>query len=189
MRPPSRSMEGISMAASRGHRSRAISCLSARASEMPKWKMLAASAASAFPRRNTSAKCLALPAPPEAMTGIWTASLTAAVSSQSKPSRVPSASMEVSRISPAPRCSASRAHSRALRPVGLRPPSTKTSCAGRGVAACVDGHDDRLRSEACADLVDQLGSAKRGGVDADFVGSGIEDSSRIVERCECRRRR
>jgi len=37
--------------------------------------------------------------------------LTATVSSQSKPVRIPSESIEVSRISPAPRASASRAHS------------------------------------------------------------------------------
>src|ERR1700761_6298316 len=40
--------------------------------------MAAASAASALPSRKTWVKCSALPAPPEAMTGIRTASLTAA---------------------------------------------------------------------------------------------------------------
>ena len=100
----------------------ASSSLSERALETPKWKMLAASAASALPRPNTSAKCSTVPAPPEAITGIPTASLTAAVNSQSKPARIPSESIEVSRISPAPRASASRAHSTTWRPVGLRPP-------------------------------------------------------------------
>ncbi len=68
----------------------------------PKWKMLAARTASAFPCSRTSTMCCKFPAPPLAMTGMPTASLTAAVSSMSYPSFVPSASMLVSRISPAP---------------------------------------------------------------------------------------
>src|SRR5665213_2436833 len=40
----------------------ATSALRARESVMPKWKMLAARAASAFPARKTSAKCAAEPA-------------------------------------------------------------------------------------------------------------------------------
>src|SRR6185312_5906379 len=93
----------------------------------PKWKMEAASAASAWPARNTSTKSFAPPAPPEAITGICTACETAHVSSQSKPMPVPSRSMEVSRISPAPQASASLAHPTASLPVGLRPPWTKAS--------------------------------------------------------------
>ena len=121
-----------------------------------------------------------MPAPPDAMTGMLTASLTAAVSSQSKPARVPSASIEVSRISPAPRASASRAHSTTRRPVGLRPPCTKT-CASRtgsaafGIAARIDGDDYGLRAEVAADGVDERGIGKSGGVDADLVGAGFED--------------
>src|SRR2546425_712892 len=49
------------------------------------------------------------------MTGIDTARDTAAVSTQSKPTLVPSRSIDVRRISPAPRSSASRAHSTASR--------------------------------------------------------------------------
>jgi len=89
--------------------------------------MLAASAASARPLPNTSTKCPAVPAPPLAITGICTALLTIAVSSQSKPPRIPSVSIEVSKISPAPRDSASRAQSKTRRPVAFRPPLTKTS--------------------------------------------------------------
>ena len=48
--------------------------------------------------------------PPEAITGIETRRLTSCNSSTSKPRDVPSRSNEVSRISPAPRCSASSAH-------------------------------------------------------------------------------
>ena len=50
-----------------------------------------------------------------------TRSETAAVSARSKPLRVPSRSIEVSRISPAPRAAPSLAHSTASRPVGLAP--------------------------------------------------------------------
>src|SRR5204863_2837402 len=93
----------------------------------PKWKMDTASAASAEPARKTSTKWSAPPAPPEAMTGMRTALAITRVSSQSKPSPVPSRSIEVSRISPAPRSSASFAHCAASRPVETRPPETKAS--------------------------------------------------------------
>ena len=43
-----------------------------------------------------------VPTPPEAITGTGTASATARVSAMSKPDLVPSRSIEVSRISPAP---------------------------------------------------------------------------------------
>ena len=49
------------------------------------------------------------PTPPEAITGTGTASEMARVSGMSKPLRVPSRSIEVSRISPAPRLTTSRA--------------------------------------------------------------------------------
>ena len=67
------------------------------------------------------------PQPPEATTGTRTASATARVRATSKPSFVPSRSMLVSRISPAPRSAPSRAHATASVPVGVRPPCTKTS--------------------------------------------------------------
>jgi len=55
------------------------------------------------------------------MTGIDTARETAAVSLQSKPTFVPSRSIDVRRISPAPRLSASFAHSTASRSPGVLP--------------------------------------------------------------------
>ena len=61
------------------------------------------------------------------MTGISTASLTARVSGRLKPCFVPSLSMLVSRISPAPRRCISTAHSTASKPVGVRPPWVKIS--------------------------------------------------------------
>ena len=88
----------------------------------PKWKMLAARTASAFPSRRTSAMCSRLPAPPLATTGTPTASLMRRVMTRSKPALVPSASMLLRTISPAPSDTARLAHSTASRPVALRPP-------------------------------------------------------------------
>src|SRR5262249_6438249 len=68
----------------------------------PKWKTDAASAALAWPSVKTSAMCATRPHPPEATTGTPTASATARLSAMSKPSFVPSRSMLVRRISPAP---------------------------------------------------------------------------------------
>ena len=83
--------------------------------------MLAAKAASALPYWMASARCSGLPAPPLATTGIETASLTARVISRSYPFLVPSASMQVSTISPAPSRSTSRAQATASKPVPTPP--------------------------------------------------------------------
>ena len=56
------------------------------------------------------------------MTGTSTLPATARVSARSKPAFVPSASMEVSRISPAPRATARLAQATASMPVGRLPP-------------------------------------------------------------------
>src|SRR5262249_36170094 len=93
-----------------------------RTLKSPKWKTLAASTASARPSSTPSAMCSSLPTPPEAMTGTPTASATARVSGRSNPSRVPSRSMLVSRISPAPAASMRRAQSTASSPAARRPP-------------------------------------------------------------------
>ncbi len=61
------------------------------------------------------------------MIGTPVASRTARKSAVSKPDLVPSRSMEVSRISPAPARAMRRAHFTASRPVGRRPPWVKTS--------------------------------------------------------------
>ena len=93
---------------------------------MPKWNTLAASTASA-PASTAGAKCASVPAPPLAMTGTVTAARTARISSRSKPAVVPSASIEFSRISPAPSCAARCAHATASIPVPVRPPWVVTS--------------------------------------------------------------
>ena len=46
----------------------------------------------------------------------------------------------------------------------------------------VDGDDGGLRAEASCDRRDQAWIRDRGGVDADFVGAGIEDCGRIFQR-------
>ena len=88
----------------------------------PKWKMLAASAASALPSSRASRTCSSSPAPPLAMTGIPVASDTSRVYSRSYPSWRPSASMLVTSSSPAPSSAARLAHFTASIPVRLRPP-------------------------------------------------------------------
>src|SRR5438552_790767 len=102
-------------------------CLASPTECWPKWKIDAASTASAPPSSAPWARCSRVPTPPLAMTGMLTASVTARVSSRSKPSRVPSRSIDVSKISPAPSRSHSTAHDTASSPVGLRPPCVHTS--------------------------------------------------------------
>ncbi len=91
--------------------------------------------------------------------------LTARSRARSNPERVPSRSMEVSRISPAPSSTTRSAQATASRPVGSRPPRTTTSQrrvadrrgarlgAGPRPAATdrprVDRGDDALAAEAC----------------------------------------
>src|SRR6266481_4426398 len=67
-----------------------------------------------------STRWSSVPTPPEAMTGTGTASDTARVSAMSKPDLVPSRSIEVSRISPAPRAAMRRAQATASSPVARR---------------------------------------------------------------------
>ena len=89
-----------------------------------RWKMPAARPADAPVRSNTSTKCSGLPAPLLAMTGMVTASVTMLMSSVSNPAPVPSRSMQLSRISPAPRASTARATSYAPMSRPSRPPFT-----------------------------------------------------------------
>src|SRR6266404_5438109 len=93
----------------------------------PKWKIDAASTAVACPWRMPSTRWSRLPTPPDAMTGTGTLSAIARVSGRSKPCLVPSRSIEVSRISPAPSETTSCAYSTASIPVELRPPWVKIS--------------------------------------------------------------
>ena len=101
-------------------------CFTSPIRSVPKWKTVAASTASA-PAATAGAKWSRRPAPPEAMTGMVTSRRTAVISSRSKPSWVPSASMALRRISPAPSCAARAAHSIASRPADSRPPWVVTS--------------------------------------------------------------
>src|SRR6476469_9930455 len=93
----------------------------------PKWKIEVASTAVAWPSRMPSTRWSRLPTPPEAITGTGMLSATALVSGRSKPCLVPSRSIEVSRISPAPSETTSWAYSMASIPVELRPPWVKIS--------------------------------------------------------------
>src|SRR5207245_7700665 len=75
----------------------------------PSWNTDAASTAAA-PARNACATCARSPIPPEAITGTRKAPATACRSSKSCPRRLPSRSLLLSRLSPAPTNSPSRAH-------------------------------------------------------------------------------
>ncbi len=110
----------------------------------------------------TSAKWAAEPAPPDAITGICTASDTLRVSSQSNPPRTPSMSMLVNRISPAPLCSASVAHSITFIPVGLRPPETKTSASPTGSPAPAARRASIATITACAPKLRPISSMSCG---------------------------
>jgi hypothetical protein len=92
----------------------------------PKWNTVAARTASA-PARTAGRKCPTSPAPPDAITGTSTRARTAAIMGRSNPARVPSASIELSRISPTPSSWPRAAHSTASIPVPRRPPCVVTS--------------------------------------------------------------
>ena len=126
-----------------------------------------------------------MPTPPEAMTGTRTASATARVSSRSKPDFVPSRSIEVSRISPAPSDTTSCANATASRPVGLRPPCVKISQRGGspslGNAARVDRDDDALVAEFFRRARDE-GTVGHGRcVDRHLVGAGEQQRADILD--------
>src|SRR3569833_2901764 len=85
-----------------GSPARAMCSLACRMVNSPKWKIEAASTAVACPSRIPSTRWSRLPTPPAAITGTGTLSALARVHGRSKPCRVPSRSIDVSRISPAP---------------------------------------------------------------------------------------
>ena len=103
---------------------------------------------------------------------------TAAVSSQSNPRPVPSRSIEVRRISPAPRSSASRAHATASFPVGVRPPETKTSAVSAGLFRGARRWQ-QSRPASRSDLQSRRSARDlhRRGVDGDFVRAGVKHAA------------
>src|SRR5204862_2671921 len=129
-RPQRRPMTGLSTFATGsrqgssriGKPARTMCSLAWRMVNSPKWNIEAASTAVAWPCRIPSTKWSRLPTPPEAMTGTGTLSAMACVSGRSNPCLVPSRSIDVSRISPAPSETTSWAYSMASIPVELRPP-------------------------------------------------------------------
>ena len=137
------------------------------------------------PRATPSARWSSVPTPPLAITGTPTASLTAAVSSRSKPSRVPSRSIEVSRISPAPRVAPPRPPTRRRRGrSGVRPPWVKTSQPGspspvrRRASMATTTH---WAPNSVGHLADQLGPVDRGGVERHLVGAGPQQPAGVVD--------
>jgi hypothetical protein len=93
---------------------------------------------------------------------------------------VPSPSIEVSRISPAPRDSASRAHSTASLPVGVLPAVQKHFPTVLIALLGVNCDDDALHAELSGAFFDEVGCLKRGGVDENLVGARGEYSSHFI---------
>ena len=149
--------------------------LTAAMRSVPKWNTLAARTASA-PASTAGAKCASVPAPPLAITGTVTAARTARISSRSKPAVVPSASIEFSRISPAPSCTARCAQSTASIPVPVRPPWVVTSkpLGGPGARRASTDSTTHCEPNRLAASDEQLRPGDRGGVERDLVGSGAQ---------------
>jgi hypothetical protein len=91
-----------------------------------KWKTLAAKVASALVSLKQSIKCCMFPAPPEAIIGMFTNLFNWANASLAKPFFVPSLSIDVNKISPAPLCSTSFAQSNKSNLVATFPPTKCT---------------------------------------------------------------
>src|SRR3972149_4884575 len=124
--------------------------------------MDAARTASAPPAVSPSYRWSSPPTPPDAITGIPPRSTMARVSRMSYPSRVPSRSMLVSRISPAPHSSIRADQSTASISVGVRPPWVTTSPSpGRrvGPRGRVDRHLVGSRGKQVADVVERPDAA------------------------------
>ena len=164
----------------------ASACLTAEIVRSPKWKTLAASTASA-PASTAGGKCSSRPAPPLAISGHGHGRAHRARASRGRsPSCVPSASIELSRISPAP--SAAR-----LGGPGHRVDAGAAAAAvggdlvagggrhRRGAAAGVDREHEHLGAEPVGDLGDQLGAGDGGGVHADLVGAGAQQPVDVVD--------
>ena len=152
----------------------------------PKWNTLAASTASA-PASTAGGKWASSPAPPLAMTGTVTAARTARISSRSNPALVPSASIELSRISPAPSPAAAGrpgdrvdagaapaavggdlepARRRVLRPAARRASTDSTT---------------HCEPNRCAASASSSGRAIAAVLSADLVGAGPQQPVHVVD--------
>ena len=116
------------------------------------------------------------------MTGTCTASATARVSAMSKPLFVPSRSIEVSRISPAPSSLTSRAYSHCVDPRCAAPAVGEDFPASLGCALGVNGDDDALRAEFFRRFANEAGIGHGGGIDRDLVGAGEQQIADVVQR-------
>jgi hypothetical protein len=105
-------------------------------------------------------------------------------SSRSNPSFVPSASIELTSSSPAPRSIASRAQSRASRFVAVRPPWVVTTKPERVPGALdIEREHEHLRTEPVGDLAHQVGTGDGRRVDADLVGARRRAVGRRRRHC------
>ena len=99
---------------------------------------------------------------------------------------VPSASIELSRISPTPSSTPRRAHSTASRPAAVRPPWVVTSKPdGCPVARrAIHREHEHLVAEPAGDLADHLGASDGAGVDRHLVGAGPEQGVDVIDRAD-----
>ena len=153
----------------------------------PKWKIDAASTASAPPSMTPVDQVVERA---DAAAGDHrarrTASVTARVSSRSKPSRGAVAVHRREQDLAGARAARPRsAHATASSPVGVRPPWVNTSKPRRRRAA---GRRWRPRTHwapnSRGDLADQLGPLDGGGVDRHLVGAGPQQPAGVVDRAD-----
>ena len=139
--------------------------LTARTLQVRSWKIDAASAASARPAENTSTKCSGAPAPPDAMTGMPTASDTAAVSAAVEPAQ---RAVGVDRGEQDLAGAARLGFAGPLDgvPRGGRAAGVAADDEPSGLALRVDGDDDGLAAVAGGRARDERGVANRRGVEA-----------------------
>ena len=124
------------------------------------------------------------PAPPLAITGTADARPASAIIWASKPAVVPSASIEFSRISPAPSSAARATHSIASIPVPVPAAVGGDLEAAGGTAAGtpgVDRHHDALRPEPRGGVGEQSGSRDRRGVHPHLVRAGAQQAVEVLD--------
>src|SRR5207244_12789589 len=105
-----------------------------------------------------------------------TACATARVIGKSYPAFVPSASIDVSTLSPAPNSSTRRAQTTASSPVGSRPPLMWTSQTSRPLchAPGIDVNNRGAGAEFAGYRRDELGRPHGRGIDAHFLRPGLD---------------
>ena len=146
-------------------------------------------AACAAPAVRPSAMCSTVPAPPDAITGTFTASATARVMSRSYPDAVPSRSIEFTTISPGAEVLAAPDPVDRVETGGEPRAVDEHLVARRQTRPDADvlhlcGEHDALAAEGFGALADDVGLAHGHRVDADLLGAGLEHLVHVVDRAD-----